>query len=148
MLDHGAPKTFCSCYMKAIVINGFGGPEVFQSMEVETPVAKVGEVLIRVEASSVNPVDTKIRSGVLNVLTPPFPAILHGDVAGVVESVGEGVSGFHVGAIASVLGAPLSIGIGGLIILLNAFRLRRPLSTLNTTTSNPMVKDKEHGTPT
>ncbi len=83
--------------MKAIVINGFGGPEVFHSTEVETPVAKAGEVLIRVEASSVNPVDTKIRSGVLNVLTPPFPAILHGDVAGVVESVGEGVSGFHVG---------------------------------------------------
>ena len=83
--------------MKAIVINDFGGPGVFQEMDLEKPEPGVGEVLIRVEGSSVNPVDTKIRSGVLAGISPPFPAVLHGDVSGVIESVGEGVSAFSVG---------------------------------------------------
>ncbi len=83
--------------MKAIVINEFGGPEVFQAMEVEQPSPGKGEVFIQVEASSVNPVDTKIRSGALAGISPPFPAILHGDVSGVISAVGEGVNGFKVG---------------------------------------------------
>ena len=83
--------------MKAIVITEFGGPEVFQAMEVEQPSPGKGEVLIQVEASSVNPVDTKIRSGALAGISPPFPAILHGDVSGVISAVGEGVNGFKVG---------------------------------------------------
>lgn len=66
-------------------------------MEMDTPVPGAGEVLIRVEATSVNPVDTKIRAGLLKGLAPPFPAILHGDTAGVVESVGEGVQGLCPG---------------------------------------------------
>ena len=87
----------CVGGMKAMVIDEFGGPEVFRAAEVETPTPGDGEVLVRVEASSVNPVDTKIRSGVLAAIAPPFPAILHGDVAGVVESVGPGVDGFLPG---------------------------------------------------
>ena len=83
--------------MKAIIINKFGGPEVFTPLDIELPKVGPGQVLIRVEASSVNPVDTKIRSGVLEAIAPPFPAVLHGDVAGVVESVGEGVSGLNPG---------------------------------------------------
>ena len=87
----------CVNVVKAIVINEFGGPEVFRAAEVEMHMPGEGEVLIRVEASSVNPVDTKIRSGVLEAIAPPFPAILHGDVAGVVESVGVGVTGLAPG---------------------------------------------------
>ena len=83
--------------MKAIAINEFGGPEVFQVVDVKKPEPGAGEVLIKVEASSVNPVDTKIRSGVLGGISRAFPAVLHGDVAGVVESVGEGVGGFAEG---------------------------------------------------
>lgn len=83
--------------MKAIIINKFGGPEVFTSVDTDQPKPGAGQVLIRVEASSVNPVDTKIRSGALKAIAPPFPAILHGDVAGVVESTGEGVDGFSQG---------------------------------------------------
>ncbi len=87
----------CLARMKAMVINSFGGPEVFCSTEIETPTPNEGEVLLKVEATSVNPVDTKIRSGVLQAISPPFPAILQGDVSGIVESVGAGVSDFHPG---------------------------------------------------
>ena len=83
--------------MKAIVINEFGDTGVFQEVEMDKPAVGAGEVLVRVEASSVNPVDTKIRSGVLSGLAPAFPAILHGDCAGVVESVGDGVDSFAPG---------------------------------------------------
>jgi NADPH2:quinone reductase len=54
-------------------------------------------VLIRVAGSSVNPVDTKIRAGAIPGITPDFPAVLHGDVAGTVEAVGPGVDGFAPG---------------------------------------------------
>lgn len=59
------------------------------------PQTRPGHVLIRVRASSVNPVDYKIRSGM--PIAPDFPAVLHGDVAGEVVEVGEGVSDFAVG---------------------------------------------------
>ncbi len=83
--------------MNAMVIHEFGGPEVFRPAEVPKPDARPGHVVIRVEASSVNPVDTKIRRGVTPWIAPDFPAILHGDVAGIIEGVGEGVSGFRPG---------------------------------------------------
>jgi len=83
--------------MRAQVIKRFGGPEVFETAEVNRPPLLPGHVLIRVAASSVNPIDLKIRSGMVPHLAPSFPAILHGDVAGVIEEVGEGVTGFQVG---------------------------------------------------
>lgn len=82
--------------MQAYVINRFGGPGVFEPMSLESPAVTAGQVLIRVAASSVNPIDCKIRRGDVPV-GPEFPAVLHGDVAGVVEAVGEGVSGFAPG---------------------------------------------------
>lgn len=66
-------------------------------MEMDRPKVLPGHVLIRVAASSVNPIDTKIRSGFVPGLAPAFPAVLHGDVAGVVEEVGEGVTSFQAG---------------------------------------------------
>lgn len=84
--------------MKAIVINQFGDTTVFEKKEVPTPQIKAGHLLIKVASSSVNPVDTKIRAGFSVSLAPSFPnAILHGDVAGVVAEVGDGVDTFQVG---------------------------------------------------
>ncbi|WP_148863163.1 zinc-dependent alcohol dehydrogenase family protein [Marinobacter fonticola] len=82
--------------MKAMVIEEFGGPEVFVEREVETPEPQAGQVRIRVVASSVNPIETKIRSGFVRS-GPEMPAILNGDVAGIVDKVGPGVSRFAEG---------------------------------------------------
>ena len=65
--------------MKARVITQFGDPSVFQYVDIATPVIKPGHTLIKVFATSVNPVDRKIRSGALSVIAPEFPAILHSD---------------------------------------------------------------------
>lgn len=83
--------------MQAQVIKSFGEPTVFEAMELPKPNVKPGYVLIRVKATSVNPVDYKIRSGFYAATAPPFPAVLHGDVAGVIEEVGAGVNSFAVG---------------------------------------------------
>ncbi len=83
--------------MLAQVIYKTGGPEVFQLIHLPAPVLSFGQVLIKVAATSVNQIDCKIRSGVVTGIGPEFPAILHGDVAGVVEAVAEDVSHFRVG---------------------------------------------------
>ncbi len=82
--------------MRAMVIDQFGGAEVFREGEVPLPVLRPGHVLIRVHATSVNPVDCLIRE-----MGPPFgpglPAVLHGDVAGVIEQVASDVDAFQPG---------------------------------------------------
>ncbi|MCP8615626.1 zinc-dependent alcohol dehydrogenase family protein [Salirhabdus salicampi] len=83
--------------MKAQVIKKFGDPSVFEITDVPKPEAKPGHVVIKVKATSVNPIDTKVRGGVVPAVAPEFPAVLHGDVAGVVAEVGEGVTDFKVG---------------------------------------------------
>lgn len=98
--------------MRAMTISGFGGPEVFQETSVPIPELKKGHVLVRVKASSVNPVDVKIRSGMLAAIAPDAPTILHGDIAGIVEKVGEGVTEFEEGDL--VYGCPGGVkGCGG-----------------------------------
>ncbi|TBW54418.1 quinone oxidoreductase [Marinobacter halodurans] len=82
--------------MKAMVIEEFGGPDVFVERDVETPEPGPNQVRIRVVASSLNPIETKIRSGFVKS-GPAMPAILNGDVAGVVDKVGSGVSRFAPG---------------------------------------------------
>lgn len=82
--------------MHAWIIEEHGGPEVFKQVEQPTPTPGPGEVRIKVAATSVNPVDYKIRSGAAEALCPPKPAILHGDVSGVIDAVGEGVDRFAV----------------------------------------------------
>ena len=63
--------------MKAIVIHGYGGPEVLKYQDYPDPVPGPGEVLVKVAAASVNPFDFKIRSGALKDFIPTtFPAIL------------------------------------------------------------------------
>lgn len=83
--------------MKAQVINKFGEPSVFELIDMPTPVLQPGYVLVRVHASSVNQIDCKIRSGVVSAIAPDFPAVLHGDFAGVVTDVASDVKRFKVG---------------------------------------------------
>jgi NADPH2:quinone reductase len=83
--------------MKAMVINHFGSPDVFREAELETPKLKAGYVLVKVHASSVNPIEAKIRSGLVPAITPPFPAVLNGDFSGVVVEAGDGVTDFKAG---------------------------------------------------
>lgn len=79
--------------MKAMTLREFGpAADVFEEREVPRPVASAGQVLVKVEASSVNPVDCKIRSGMLEAVAPPAPVILGCDLAGTVVGVGEGVT--------------------------------------------------------
>jgi NADPH:quinone reductase-like Zn-dependent oxidoreductase len=84
--------------MKAAVLHQYGGPEELKYEDFPDPSPGPGEVLVRVRAASINPVDWKIRSGEAKERFPvTFPAILGRDVAGVVEALGQGVSGFTVG---------------------------------------------------
>lgn len=83
--------------MKSQVIQSFGEPSVFQLKEIPKPELKPGHVLIQVKATSVNPIDTKVRAGAVPAVAPELPAVLHGDVAGVVSEVGEGVTEFEIG---------------------------------------------------
>ncbi len=84
--------------MKAMVFDHYGGPEVLHAAEVATPAAGPGQLRIRVKAVGVNPLDTKIRSGMMQAIRPmTLPAIVGIDVAGVVDQVGEGVTDAAVG---------------------------------------------------
>jgi len=84
--------------MKAVVLHEYGGPEKLKYEEVADPVAGEGQVLVRVAATSVNPIDYKLRSGIFKDFMPlTFPAILGNDFSGIVRAVGAGVSGFAVG---------------------------------------------------
>jgi NADPH:quinone reductase-like Zn-dependent oxidoreductase len=84
--------------MKAIRIHNYGGPEVLLYEEAPRPQAREGEVLIRVHAAGVNPLDCKARAGKLKkVIRHKLPLIPGWDVSGVVEEVGQGVSQFKRG---------------------------------------------------
>lgn len=76
---------------KAITFSAYGAPDVLQLSAVATPEPGPGQVRIRVRAASVNPLDMKIRSGLMAGKVPArFPVIPGLDAAGVVEAVGEG----------------------------------------------------------
>lgn len=83
--------------MKAQSIFTFGGPEVFKETDLPKPTVRPGHLIIQVKATSVNPVDCKIRSGALSDIAPDLPAVLHGDVSGIVSEVGPQVSAFKTG---------------------------------------------------
>jgi NADPH:quinone reductase-like Zn-dependent oxidoreductase len=84
--------------MKAIVVHEYGGPEVLKFEEYPDPVPGPGEVLVRVAAASVNPIDYKRRAGLTKDFYPiQFPGLIGVDVAGTVVKIGPGVEGFSVG---------------------------------------------------
>src|SRR5213594_4294335 len=82
--------------MKAIRVHTFGGSEVLQLDDVPDPTPGPGQVVVRVRAAGVNPVDTYVRSGNYAML-PTLPYIPGNDCAGVIETVGEGVTRFKKG---------------------------------------------------
>ena len=84
--------------MKAIVVHQYGGPEVLKFEEYPDPVAGPGEVLVRVAATSVNPIDYKRRAGLTTDFYPiTFPGLIGVDIAGTVVKIGPEVEGFSVG---------------------------------------------------
>ena len=84
--------------MKAMIIQNFGGSDVFESAEITKPEVKPGHVLVKIAATSINTVDTMIREmGKELPISPELPAVLGMDFSGTVESVGEGVSEYNIG---------------------------------------------------
>ncbi|MEH2421932.1 MAG: NAD(P)-dependent alcohol dehydrogenase [Nostoc sp.] len=84
--------------MKAVVIRRYGAAEVLQYEDVEQPKIQPMQLLVKVRASSVNPIDWKIRQGMLSlIIGSKFPKILGFDVAGEVVEVGSGVTRFKPG---------------------------------------------------
>ena len=82
--------------MKAMVLNQYGPDAAFEPADLSQPSAEPGQVLVRIAATSVNTVDTMIRSmGKDLPLSPDLPAVLGMDFAGTVEAVGEGVTVLH-----------------------------------------------------
>ncbi|MCW8801616.1 MAG: zinc-dependent alcohol dehydrogenase family protein [Desulfobacter sp.] len=84
--------------MKAMIIRKFGDSSVFESAEIAKPEVKPGHVLVKIAATSVNTVDTMIRQmGEELPISPPLPAVLGMDFAGIVEAVGQGVTEYAAG---------------------------------------------------
>lgn len=84
--------------MKAVLLEEYGGPEKLRYTDSDLPAYGDSEVLVRIRATSVNPVDYKIRSGAARQRMPvDFPAILGRDLAGEVEAAGRNVTGFPKG---------------------------------------------------
>src|SRR6266496_3220099 len=84
--------------MKAVVVHEYGGPEVLKYEEVPRPEPKEDQILVRVIAAGVNPVDAMIRSGMFAKYEKDvFPIIPGADIAGVVEKVGSKITKFKAG---------------------------------------------------
>src|SRR6476646_6151408 len=94
----GVPAQSKSQTMKAIRIHEYGGPEVLKYEDARRPQPQAGEVLIRVHAAGVNPVDSAIRTGHVQEIFPvSFPWIPGWDLSGVVEELGADVTKFNKG---------------------------------------------------
>ncbi|WP_313468408.1 NADP-dependent oxidoreductase [Carnobacterium sp.] len=84
--------------MKAIVIENYGGKEELKEMQIDRPKASSKQVVVEVKATSINPIDWKLREGYLQQMMDwAFPIILGWDVAGVISEVGEEVIDWKVG---------------------------------------------------
>lgn len=93
--------------MRALVLEQHNAP--FALRTVPRPSPAPGQLLVRIHASGINPLDVKVRSGAAAHARTVLPAILGMDVAGTVEAIGDGVTGFHIGdAVYGMAG-----GIGG-----------------------------------
>jgi alcohol dehydrogenase len=84
--------------MQAFVLSGYGGPERTALAPMPVPAPRAGELLVRVHAAGLNPVDFKTRAGALKVVRDyPLPIVLGNELAGVVEATGAGVTRFAAG---------------------------------------------------
>jgi NADPH:quinone reductase len=106
--------------MKAVQISRFGGPEVLETVQLPTPAPGAGQLLVRVGASGVNLADALTRMDRYAV-TPPLPAVLGAEAAGVVEALGAGVDGFAIGQrVATPLFANNSLGAYAEFVVIDA----------------------------
>jgi NADPH:quinone reductase-like Zn-dependent oxidoreductase len=97
--------------MKAIRFHDYGNPDVLRLEDAPTPAPGPGEVLVKVHATSVNPVDCAIRAGYLRALRDyPRPFILGWDFSGTIAALGDGVTEWHLGD--EVYGHPPLSGAG------------------------------------
>lgn len=84
--------------MKAVIINQYGGPEELQMATIERPSIDQDEVLVAVQATSINPIDWKARQGLLKGMFDwQMPVVLGWDVAGTIVEAGAAVTNFKVG---------------------------------------------------
>ncbi|MGR9434241.1 NADP-dependent oxidoreductase [Rhizobium leguminosarum] len=84
--------------MKAALLKSYGDVDQFEIGDIPTPTPGPGEILIKIEASAVNPFDLLLRQGFMAKFIPlPLPAVLGGDAAGTISALGDGVTGFAVG---------------------------------------------------
>jgi NADPH:quinone reductase-like Zn-dependent oxidoreductase len=84
--------------MKAILVHQFGGPEVLKLEHVSRPEPKAREVLVRIRAASINPVDLQTRAGFgMAEQIRSFPVVLGWDLSGEIEAIGAGVMRFKIG---------------------------------------------------
>jgi NADPH:quinone reductase len=98
--------------MKAMIIKSPGPADVFELSEVDVPKMRPGHILVSVKATSVNPIDTKIRGKQLP-FSAEYPAILHVDFAGVVAEVSPDVKNFKAGDAVYGVGGGIKGTIGG-----------------------------------
>lgn len=82
-------------HMHALILENYGDPFVYA--QIDRPRPDYGEVLVKVKASGLNPLDAKIKAGRAELIEQPLPAVLGIDMAGIVVEVGEGVTGFAPG---------------------------------------------------
>jgi NADPH:quinone reductase-like Zn-dependent oxidoreductase len=84
--------------MRALMYETWGGESVMQLREVPVPAPQAGQVQVKVHCASLNPVDYKLRNGLMKLLRKPtFPAVTGKDFAGVVTALGAGVTAFRLG---------------------------------------------------
>jgi hypothetical protein len=96
---------------RRVVVPHHGGPKVLQVIEEDLPEPRAGEVRVKVEAAGVSAYDLMFRRSRLLPGTPKVPFTLGEDVVGIVDKLGEGVSGFELGE--RVAGGTFSLGVGG-----------------------------------
>ena len=82
----------------AVAFSSYGGPEVLEAIEVETPPPAAGQIIVRVKSAGVQPFDVRVRRGDLRRWVPvSFPQVLGNEFAGVIEEVGRDAGAFEVG---------------------------------------------------
>ncbi|MFK0120346.1 NADP-dependent oxidoreductase [Streptomyces sp. NPDC090994] len=96
--------------MKAVVIDRYGPPEVLTVADLAEPRPGPGEILVRVAAAAVNPVDLAVRRG--DIPSPVLPAVVGWDVSGTVVGAGPGVTRFRAGDRVIAARSPLATGAG------------------------------------
>lgn len=116
--------------MQGIAYTRYGGPEVTEIIEAPIPTAKAHEVIVRVAAGGLNPVDAIQRNGILKMVTPySFPIIAGNEFSGTISQVGSSVNSFKVGE--KVIGRVAKDRLGGLgqyVAIDAAFIARAPTS--------------------